>query len=121
MTLFYIVRVDKYRVGLVQLVRFLMVELIHTCSNPRFNIGVAFTTNYYFSGRRRPVDNEVFLVTDFVNLKIKPAQSFRCVHKSRVCVRIFIGVSACMCMSICVFTVFLKKLERLKQKEKIFS
>jgi hypothetical protein len=57
-----------------------------------------------------PVDSEVLLVTDFVNLKIKPAQSFRCAHKGRVCVRVFIGVSARMCLSIYVCTVFLKKI-----------
>jgi hypothetical protein len=48
-------------------------------------------------------------VTDFVNLKIKPAQSFRGVHRSSVCVHVFIEVSARTCMSICVCTVFLKK------------
>jgi hypothetical protein len=56
-----------------------------------------------------PVDNESLLVTDFVNLKIKSAQFFRCTHRGRVCVRVFIGVSAHMYMSICVCTVFLKK------------
>jgi hypothetical protein len=34
-----------------------------------------------------PVDSEVFLVTDFMNLKIKLGQFFECVHRSRVCVR----------------------------------
>jgi hypothetical protein len=42
------------RVGLAQLVRFLVVELTHPCLNPRFDMGVAFTANYSFSGRRRP-------------------------------------------------------------------
>jgi hypothetical protein len=55
------------------------------------------------------VDSEALLVTDFVNLKIKPAQSFRCAHRSRVCICVFIGVSIHTCMSICVCTVFLKK------------
>jgi hypothetical protein len=44
-----------------------------------------------------------------VNLKIKSAQSFRCVHMNMVCVRVFIEVSTHMCMSICACTVFLKK------------
>jgi hypothetical protein len=56
-----------------------------------------------------PIDNEAVLVTDFVNLKIKPAQSFGGVHKGRVCVHVFIGVSAHTCMSFYVCTVFLKK------------
>jgi hypothetical protein len=56
-----------------------------------------------------PIDSDALLVTDFVNLKIKPAQSFEDAHRGRVCVRVFIGVSARTCMSICVCTVFLKK------------
>jgi uncharacterized membrane protein len=46
---------------------------------------------------------------DFVNLKIKSAQFFRCAHKDRVCVRVFIWVGAHTHMSIYVYTVFLKK------------
>jgi hypothetical protein len=57
------------------------------------------------------VDSETLLVIDFVNLKIKPAQSFEDTHRGRVCVRVFIGVSDRMCMSICICTVFLKKLK----------
>jgi hypothetical protein len=55
------------------------------------------------------IDSEVLLVTNFVNLKIKSAQSFKDVYRGRVYVRVFIGVSAHTCMSICVYTVFLKK------------
>jgi hypothetical protein len=61
------------------------------------------------------VNNEAFLVTDFVNLKIKSAQSFRGGHTDRVCVRVFIGVSTHMGMSIYVCTVFLKKDNYLPQ------
>jgi hypothetical protein len=56
-----------------------------------------------------PVDSEALLVTDFMNHKIKSTQSFGGAHRGRVCVRVFIGVSARTCMSICVCTVFLKK------------
>jgi hypothetical protein len=56
-----------------------------------------------------PVDSETLLVTDFVNLKIKLVQSFGGAHRGRMCVRVFIGVSARTCMSICICTVFLKK------------
>jgi hypothetical protein len=55
------------------------------------------------------VDNEIFLMTDFVNLKIKSAQSFRGAHKGKIYVRIFIGLSVHTCMNICIYTVFLKK------------
>jgi hypothetical protein len=44
----------KPAVGLAQLVRFLVVELTHLGSNPRFDMGVVFIANYSFSGRRRP-------------------------------------------------------------------
>jgi hypothetical protein len=56
-----------------------------------------------------PVDSETLLVTDFVNLKIKPAQSFEGAHSGRICVHVFIEVSAYTCMSIYVCTMFLKK------------
>jgi hypothetical protein len=46
------------------------------------------------------VDNDMFLVIDFMNLKIKPAQSFGGGHRDKVCVRIFIGMSARTYMSI---------------------
>jgi hypothetical protein len=36
-------------------------------------------------------DNETFLVTDFVNLKIKLAQSFRGVYRGRVYVCVYMG------------------------------
>jgi hypothetical protein len=58
---------------------------------------------------RGDVDNKTSLVTDFVNINIMSTQSFRCVHRGRVCVCMFIGISVYMCMSICVYTVFLKK------------
>jgi hypothetical protein len=53
-----------------------------------------------------PVDNEALLVTDFVNIKIKPTQSFECAHRGTMCVYVFIGMRASMCMSICIYTVF---------------
>jgi hypothetical protein len=58
-----------------------------------------------------PVDSEALLVTDFVNLKIKPTQSFEGAHRGRVYVRVFIGMSAHTYMSICICTVFLKKIQ----------
>jgi hypothetical protein len=49
------------------------------------------------------------LVTDFVNLKIKPAQSFRGTHRDTIYVHIFIGVNVHTCMNIYVCTIFLTK------------
>jgi hypothetical protein len=80
------VRNDYVKImGLIQLVRFLVIELTHLYLNPRFNMYIIFMTNYFFSGRRHPIDSETFLVTDFINLKIKPTQSFKCAHKNMMC------------------------------------
>jgi hypothetical protein len=55
------------------------------------------------------IDSETLLIIDFMNLKIKPTQSFGGAHRGRVCVRVFIGVSAHTCMNIYIYTIFLKK------------
>jgi hypothetical protein len=86
------------------------VELTHTDLNLRFDIVLYLRLIILSVGGDVPIDSETFLVTDFVNLKIKPHQSFRGAHKDRVCVYVFIGMSAHMCMNICVYTVFLKKI-----------
>jgi hypothetical protein len=52
------------------------------------------------------IDNDVI---NFMNFKIKLALFFRGAHKGMVCMRVFIWVSVCMCMSIYVYTIFLKK------------
>jgi hypothetical protein len=54
------------------------------------------------------IENELLLLTDFVNLKIKLNQSFKDAYKDRVYVRLFIR-DIRMCMSIYICTVFLKK------------
>jgi hypothetical protein len=51
----------------------------------------------------------MLLVSDFVNLKIKSTQSFRDAHRDRMYVHVFIEVSVHMCISMYVYTVFLKK------------
>jgi hypothetical protein len=49
-------------------------------------------------------------MTDFVNFKIKPTQSFGGVCRGSVRVHIFIEVNARTCMGIYICTVFLKKI-----------
>jgi hypothetical protein len=51
------------------------------------------------------IDNEIFLMIDFVNLKIKSVQSFYCVYRD-ACVH---RINAHIYMSIYVCTVFLKR------------
>jgi hypothetical protein len=58
------------------------------------------------------IDSETLLMTDFVNFKIKLTQSFRCAHKDRMCVYVFIRISVRTCMSICIYTIFLKREKR---------
>jgi hypothetical protein len=58
-----------------------------------------------------PIDSETLLVTDFVNLKIKPTQSFKNARKSMMCVCVFIKMSDYMCINIYVYTMFLKNTE----------
>jgi hypothetical protein len=98
--------ISTIRVGLVQLVRFLVVELTLSYLNLRFDMSVTFIANYSFSGR---LDSKTLLVTNFVNLNIKSAQSFKCVHTGRMCICVFIEVNTRTCMNICFYTVFLKK------------
>jgi hypothetical protein len=56
------------------------------------------------------INNETFLIIDFINLKIKSAQSFGDAHIDRVCVRVFIWINVRTCISIYVCTVFLKNI-----------
>jgi hypothetical protein len=55
------------------------------------------------------VDSESFLVTDFMNLKIKSAQSFECAHRDMMYIHVFIRVSTRTCINIYIYTVFQKK------------
>jgi hypothetical protein len=77
-------------------------------------MGVTFMAIFLSVGGDVPIDSETLLVTDLLNLKIKPIQSFEGAHRSKVCARVFIGVSAHTCMNICVCPVFLKKTHKIK-------
>jgi hypothetical protein len=69
--------------------RFSMVGL-----NSIFNICVIFKSNYFLVVCEVLIDSDTFLVTDFVNLRIKSTQYFKNDHKNSVC--ILIGVNTCM-------------------------
>jgi hypothetical protein len=71
------------RVDLAQLVRFLVVELIHPGSNPIFDMVFSLRLIILSAGGDIPVDSETFFVTDFMNIKIKPTQSFGGAHRDR--------------------------------------
>jgi hypothetical protein len=55
------------------------------------------------------IDGETFLLTDFVNLKIKPVQFFGGAYRCMVCVRVLIEMSIYTCMNIYIYIVFFKK------------
>jgi hypothetical protein len=64
------------------MVRFLMMESTHLNSNFRFNIGIVYLQLIILSVEYDvPVNSETFLITDFINLKIKPTQSFNGAHR----------------------------------------
>jgi hypothetical protein len=84
-------------VSLVQLIKFLVVELIYSDSSQLIILLV---------GDDIPVDSEAFLVTDFTNLKIKPTQSFRNVHSGSMRIYVFKEVDSYTCINICVWTAF---------------
>jgi hypothetical protein len=87
------------------MVTFLVVEPTHPDSNPRFDVGITYLRLIILSVVGDvPVYTRRSL-TDFMNLKIKSTQSFGGAHRVRVCMRVFIGVSARACMSICICTV----------------
>jgi hypothetical protein len=90
-----------------------VVKLIHPDLNFKFDMVLHLRLIILSLGGDVPVDSDMLLVIDFVNLKIKLAHSFGCAHRGRMCMRMFIRVSARTCMSICVCTVFLKnKIEK---------
>jgi hypothetical protein len=65
-----------------------------------------------------PVDSEMLLVTDFMNLKIKSVQSFGYAHKGMVYVHVFIKMSTHTCIRICICTVFLKNPAKIRDRDR---
>jgi hypothetical protein len=55
------------------------------------------------------IDNETLLMSDFINLKIKPTQSFKCVYRDKMCVYVFIEMSIHIYMSIYIYNILKKK------------
>jgi hypothetical protein len=49
-------------------------------------MSITFMVNYFLVRDDVFVDSETLLMTDFINLKIKTAQSFEYTHKNRICV-----------------------------------
>jgi hypothetical protein len=58
----------------------------------------------------------LLLVTDFVNLKIKPTQSFKDAYIGMMYVRVFIEVNTHTYMNIYICIVFIKKLHARRSR-----
>jgi hypothetical protein len=71
-----------------------VVEPIRPGLNPRFGVSVVYLCLIILLVVGGVTVTARRSLTDFVNLKIKPTQSFECAHRGRVRVCIFIGVSA---------------------------
>jgi hypothetical protein len=52
-----------------------------------------------------PIDSEMFLMIDFMNLKIKSIQSFKRAHRDKIYIYIFIGVNTHI--YIYIYTIFI--------------
>jgi hypothetical protein len=61
-----------------------------------------------------PLDSDI--VTDFINLNIKSAQSFGYAYVGRMCIHISIRISAHTYINIYVYIVFLKKSKTATKK-----
>jgi hypothetical protein len=59
---------------------------MHSVLNFRFDMIVVFTINYFLVGDNVSVDSEMFLITNFINFKIKSTQSFKNTHINMMCV-----------------------------------
>jgi hypothetical protein len=75
------------------MVRFLIVEPTHPGLNHRFDIGVTYLWLIILSVIGNvPINSDVFLITDFVNLKIKLTQYFEGAHRGKVYLHVYMHV-----------------------------
>jgi hypothetical protein len=111
--------------SLAQLVRLLVVEPTpHLCSNSNFGMGIAFTSNYFFSGRwhhswqRDTLDDgdsgisrSVGLVTMVTHeSQDQSIQSFVYAHRVRLYIRAHKGECSCVYDYLCLYHVSKKVL-----------
>jgi hypothetical protein len=72
------------------MIRFLVVEPTHSSSNFRFDVSVVYLQIIILSVICDVPSIAMYSLTDFVNLKINPVQSFKFAHRDRVYTHIFI-------------------------------
>jgi hypothetical protein len=56
-----------------------------------------------------PIDSDAFLVSDFVNLKIKSAQSFEVAHRNRMCIYVNRDKCSYVYKYLCLYCICQKK------------
>jgi hypothetical protein len=69
---------------------------------------VIFIDNYFLVGVDIFVDNKMFLVIDFINLKIKSAQSLKDAHNNRVCMYVYMSECYYVYKYLCLYCVYQK-------------
>jgi cyanate permease len=72
-------------------------------------MGVVFAANYSLIGRRRSRQQQSALGDRLHKSQDQVGSVFEGTHRIRVCIHMLIGVSAHMCMSMCICTMFIRK------------
>jgi hypothetical protein len=85
-------------VGYQLVVRFLVVELITQIQILDLTWILYLRLIILSVGGDVIIDSKALLVTDFINLKIKSAQSFKYAHRDKMYIYIFIGVNDHTCI-----------------------
>jgi hypothetical protein len=80
---------------------------------PFFEFILGFSGVIHYSGNDVPVDNEAPVATSRIS-RFAGAQSFEGVHRGRVCVRVFIGVSVRACCKRLHCTVSISKKKKMR-------
>jgi hypothetical protein len=79
-------------------------------------MSVVFTANYFLVGDDVPIDNETFLMIDFVKLKNKSAQFFRVAHRVGWCVCVYRVEYSYVYKYLTLYYVSQKKMKFQKEK-----
>jgi hypothetical protein len=93
------------RVSLVQLIRFIVMKLIHQVQILNLTCVLHLRLIILSVGGDVPVDSEALLVTDFMNIKIKLAQSFKDAHSGKICVCVYMSEYSYVYEYLCLYCV----------------
>jgi hypothetical protein len=92
------------------MVRFLVVEQVHPCSNIRFDVDAAYLWLIILSVIVDiPVDSDALFDRLFESLRLSRPSFFRSAHTNRVCVHVFIRIRINTHMYINIYCDIMKK------------